>query len=78
MEPDYIQLGCVDCDYLKGIESCETGYHLCLNIEYVTGARFQAESMGWDKLSESKQFIYQSRKILNQRIKGTALCCKNF
>ncbi len=54
IEPSYIILGCMNCDYLRALESCPENYHLCLNIEFFSGVHTAAIKMGWEELSDSR------------------------
>lgn len=77
IEPAYIILGCVDCGVVRALDSCEGDYHFCLNTEFFSGVFFAASKMGWDLLSESKKFIFDS-SAEHRKLKGTAVCCKNY
>ena len=77
IEPAYLILGCINCRYKQGIDNCQGNYHFCLNTEFFSGVFLAVKKMGWDLLSESKKFIYDSTSS-DANLEGTAVCCRNY
>jgi hypothetical protein len=76
IEPNFINLGCVDCSLQTASKSCKDGYRLCSPIELHTGAYQVARNLGWlnwnthiwtySALQSPKEF---------KKFKGLAICC---
>lgn len=49
VEPNYINLGCINCGLEQANKACLDGYHLCTSIELHTGGYQVARAMGWVK-----------------------------
>jgi hypothetical protein len=47
IEPNFIQLGCINCPIEQAAKSCIEGYHICTSIELHTGGYQVARAMGW-------------------------------
>jgi hypothetical protein len=45
--PNQIMLGCVDCDFIDAKLSCIKNYHLCTNVEMVSGVKQAVRILGW-------------------------------
>ncbi len=76
IEPNYINLGCIDCSLNVASKSCRYGYRLCSPIELYTGGYQVARSMGWlnwnthiwtySALQNPKEF---------EKFQGLGICC---
>lgn len=47
IEPNYVNLGCINCGLDQASKACLDGYHLCTSIELHTGGYQVARAMGW-------------------------------
>lgn len=63
IEPNFINLGCINCALETAAKSCNDGYHLCTSVELHTGGYQVARAMGW----VSKLIL--NRKKLKNKIK---------
>jgi len=76
IEPNFIQLGCMDCSLKDASKACVEGYHLCTSIELHTGGYQVARSMGWLKWNThiwSHGALKNAKKF--KKLKGISLCC---
>ena len=47
IDPHSIELGCINCSFSRGLNSCTDGFHLCTTVEVYSFAFNAAKSMGW-------------------------------
>ena len=47
VEPAFVELGCMACNYDAAARSCRLGYHLCNLRELYSGGYAAARQMGW-------------------------------
>jgi len=76
IEPNFIQLGCMDCSLKDAAKACIDSYHLCTSIELHTGGYQVARSMGWLKWNThiwSHGALKNAKKF--KKLKGISLCC---
>lgn len=75
LEPDYLKIGCINCDFENAILSCyNNNYHLCTDLELQSGGLLFSHKMGWDNLGKPISYSQESE---NSVTKGLGLCCKN-
>jgi Concanavalin A-like lectin/glucanases superfamily len=75
IEPYYIRLGCINCDYDLASTSCTKLYHLCTSIELHSGGYAVARAMGW---TDWNSHIWSTASTSDQsNSSGLGLCCLN-
>jgi len=76
IEPNYINLGCVNCSLQTASKSCKDKYRLCSPIELHTGGYQVARNMGWLNWNTHiwTYSALQSPKVF-EKFKGLAICC---
>lgn len=76
IEPNFLQLGCMNCSLEAAEKSCQNGYQLCSSIELHTGGYQIARSLGWLNWNT---YIWTSSALKTpenfKNINGLALCC---
>lgn len=76
IEPNFLQLGCIDCGIKEAANSCNEGYKLCSSIEMHTAGYQISRSMGWLKFDTH---IWTNGALEHEKefegMKGLALCC---
>jgi hypothetical protein len=76
IEPNFLQLGCMNCSLKEASLSCVEGYRLCTSIELHTGGYQIARSMGW---LDWNTHLWTSGALETpndfNKLKGLALCC---
>lgn len=76
IEPNFLQLGCLDCGITQAVNSCADGYKLCSSIEMHTAGYQVARAMGWLKFDThiwTHAALQHEKEFEN--MKGLALCC---
>jgi len=76
INPNFVQLGCINCSIKQAAESCVEGYHLCSTIELHSGVYQVARTMGWTSWN-SKIWSYSAIKqnIEGKDEVGLGICC---
>jgi len=76
IEPNFLQLGCLNCNIKQAASSCVDGYKLCSSIEMHTAGYQISRTMGWLKFDTH---IWTHGALENEKefenVKGLALCC---
>jgi len=76
IEPNFLQLGCIDCDITTAADSCNDGYRLCSSVELHAGGYMIAKSNGWINF---ETHIWTSSALKKKDkwndVKGLGLCC---
>lgn len=76
IEPNFLQLGCLNCSLNDASKSCKEGYKLCSGIELNTGGYQISRAMGWLNWDSH---IWTNTALENkqesQKLKGLGLCC---
>ncbi len=78
IEPNFIQLGCMDCSLKDASKSCTENFHLCTSVELHTGGYQVARSMGWLKWNThlwSHGALKNAKRF--KKLKGISLCCSD-
>jgi hypothetical protein len=76
IEPNFLQLGCIDCDIKTAEVSCTEGYRLCYSVELHAGGYTIAKANGWINF---ETHIWTSSALKKKdewkNVKGLGLCC---
>jgi len=77
IEPNYINLGCLNCSLKEASTSCQKGYKICSTIELHTAGYQIARSLGWIDWS-THIWTNSALKSPNSFLgfKGLGICCK--
>lgn len=77
IEPDFIQLGCINCSLKKAKKSCKRNYQICSTIELHTAGYQIARSLGWIDWS-THIWTKSALKALEsfKGFLGLGMCCK--
>ena len=76
IEPNYLQIGCIDCTIDDAEKSCNEGYKLCTSLELHAGGYQIARGLGliqWDTHIWAHSAL--DNKDDYKDLKGLGLCC---
>ena len=76
IEPNYLQIGCIDCTIDEAEKSCNEGYKLCTSLELHAGGYQIARGLGliqWDTHIWAHSAL--DNKDDYKDLKGLGLCC---
>lgn len=76
IEPNFLQIGCLECTLESASSSCKKGYRLCSSIELHTGGYQIARSLGllsWDTHIWTNSALNNKSQFIS--LKGLGLCC---
>jgi len=73
--PNYVRLGCHQCDLATAIERCVStgGYHLCRKMELMGGGLIVARAMGYTEMSSDQWYAEDASPDIDTQKLG--LCC---
>ena len=77
ISPNFLKIGCTDCDLYEASLKCTNGYRLCTSIELHTGGYQIARNLGllsWDTHIWTHSALDNKSDYKN--LKGLGLCCK--
>jgi len=75
IEPYYIRLGCINCEFSKAEQACPSTHHLCTSIELHSAGYAVARAMGW---TEWNSHIWSTASTDTETSElGLGVCCLN-
>jgi len=78
VQPNFIQLGCMNCPLSEAASTCIVGYHLCTNIEIHAAGYMVSRANGWINW-DSNIWTYNALNTTagSNGAVGLGLCCLN-